>query len=111
MGCMIGGVSLIYKKANALVNAISYFTLFFTGAVVPLQVIPQIFSFPARVMPFYWCVESIRNSVLGREVLILSILSFLWFILGLGSFRAAMHRMIKKAVLHSTNQIETGLYQ
>ena len=78
MGCMIGGVSLIYKKANALVNAISYFTLFFTGAVVPLQVIPQIFSFPARVMPFYWCVESIRNSVLGQEVLILSILSFLW---------------------------------
>ena len=78
MGCMIGGVSLIYKKANDLVNAISYFTLFFTGAVVPLQVIPQIFSFPARVMPFYWCVESIRNSVLGQEVLILSILSFLW---------------------------------
>lgn len=96
MGCMIGGVSLIYKKANALVNAVSYFTLFFTGAVVPLQVIPQIFSFPARAMPFYWCVESIRNAVLGRDVFILSMLSFAWFILGLGLFRAAMRRMIEQ---------------
>lgn len=96
MGCMIGGASLLYKKANALVNAVSYFTLFFTGAVVPLQAIPQIFSFPARVMPFYWCVESIRNAGFGRAFWALSSLSCLWLLLGFGLFRAALRRMLEK---------------
>ena len=96
MGCIIGGVSLLYKKANALVNAVSYFTLFFTGAVVPLQAIPQVFSFPARVLPFYWCVESIRKAEFGREFWALSSLSCFWFLFGLGLFRATIRRMLEK---------------
>ena len=63
---------------------------------MPLQAIPQVFSFPARVLPFYWCVESIRKAEFGREFWALSSLSCFWFLFGLGLFRATIRRMLEK---------------
>lgn len=96
MGYIIAGVSLIFKKADALVNAVSYFTLFFTGAVVPLSLLPQGFSLPARMLPFCWCVESIRAAAFGPQLLGLLGVSCLWLLLGLGLFRAALLRLTEK---------------
>lgn len=92
IGCLVAGVALVYKKANALVNSVSYFTLFFTGMILPLEILPSGFSYIAAIFPFYWCVEIIRGNALWAGAVGLLLASFLWLAFGVLAFLWAMHR-------------------
>lgn len=94
IGCLVAGVALVYKKANALVNSVSYFTLFFTGMIVPLDLLPGGFARIAALLPFSWCVGAIRRNAFGPEFGGLLAASALWAALGALAFRAAMRKAI-----------------
>lgn len=94
IGCLVAGIALVYRKANALVNSVSYFTLFFTGLIVPLEVLSPFFSNIAMLLPFYWCVTVIRQNILGVEFFSLLTLSIFWVVIGKVFFNCAIHRVI-----------------
>lgn len=94
IGCLTAGVALIYKKADALVNSISYFTLFFTGILVPLEILPGIFSAIAKILPFYWCVTLIRQNTAGAALVWLLLTAALWVGLGIAFFSGAVRKAI-----------------
>lgn len=62
IGCLVAGVALVYKKADALVNSVSYFLLFFTGMIVPLELLPGAFGAAAACLPFAWCLDEIGRA-------------------------------------------------
>lgn len=86
MGFVVAGMALVYKKANALVNSISYFMLFFTGALIPLEVLPSGFLPIAKLFPFIWAVKSIQRNQISENFILLMISSLAWFIFGVGAF-------------------------
>ena len=90
IGCFVASVAIVYKKANALVNSVSYFTLFFTGMILPLEILPVGFSYTAVIFPFHWCVEIIRRGTIETSFAGLLLVSSLWFVFGIMSFRRAM---------------------
>lgn len=92
MGCFVAGVALVYKRANALVNSLSYFTLFFTGLILPLEILPAGFSYAAALFPFRWCVEIIRGNGAQAGFGGLLAASLLWLAVGALSFSRAMGR-------------------
>ena len=87
MGFVVAGIALVYKKAVALVNSISYFILFFTGTLIPLEMLPKVFSPIAKALPFIWAVNTIQENQLGRSFLLLMILSITWVAFGVGVFK------------------------
>lgn len=87
MGFVVAGIALVYKKAVALVNSISYFILFFTGTLIPLEMHPKVFSPIAKALPFIWAVNTIQENQLGRSFLLLMILSITWVAFGVGFFK------------------------
>lgn len=86
MGFVVAGIAMIYKKANALVNSVSYFMLFFTGALIPLEVLPDGFSPIAKIFPFIWAVKSIQQNQISESFIMLMISSLAWLIFGVGMF-------------------------
>ncbi len=94
IGCGVAAVALVYKKANALVNSVSYFTLFFTGLMVPLELLPAGFSYSAVILPFHWCISAIRRSLPGMELLWLTVTAAVWLLAGALCFRAAVHKVM-----------------
>lgn len=94
IGCLVAGVALVYKKAGALVNSVSYFTLFFTGLVVPLEILPRGFSAVASLLPFSWCVAVIRQNAFGPAFAGLLAVAAGWAVLGALAFAAAQRRAI-----------------
>lgn len=91
IGCLVAGVALVYKKADALVNAVSYFTLFFTGMILPLELLPRGFGSVAAALPFSWCVGLLRS---GTGWLGLLAASAFWAVAGVAAFQAALRRAI-----------------
>lgn len=91
---IVAGLALVYKKANALVNAINYFTLFFTGMIIPLEVMPKIFSYIACILPFYWCVETMKENAAGQNMIFLGVTALSWLGIGFIWFHRCLHRVI-----------------
>lgn len=91
---IVAGITLIYKKANALVNVINYFTLFFTGMMIPLEVMPRIFSYIACILPFYWCVETMKENAFGQNMVFLILTALVWLGIGFIWFHRCLYRVI-----------------
>lgn len=91
IGCLVAGVALVYKKAGALVNSVSYFTLFFTGMIVPAELLPGVFRYAAAALPFFWCVGLLRGG--GGWLGLLASAAF-WTAAGVAFFRAALRRAL-----------------
>lgn len=90
---IVAGLTLIYKKANAVVNSINYFTLFFTGLIIPLDIMPSFFSKIAYGLPFYWCIETIKKNAFDLSFLFLLGVSLLWLLAGQYFFHKSVNRM------------------
>lgn len=93
---LVAGLTLVYKKANAVVNSINYFTLFFTGLIIPLEVMPSVFAKIAYALPFYWSIETIKANSLTNAFLYLTVISLIWIGLGQWFFKKSVNRLYVK---------------
>lgn len=82
MGFIVAGIALVYKKASALVNSISYFVLFFTGVFIPLELLPDSFSLIAKSLPFIWAINTIQSNQFNYCFVSLVMTSIFWLVLG-----------------------------
>lgn len=98
MGFVVAGIAMIYKKATALVNSVSYFMLFFTGALIPLEVLPRGFSPIAKIFPFIWAVKSIQQNHFSGNFELLMISSLAWLFFGIGMFVLCNEKAMAKGI-------------
>jgi len=94
MSYTTAGLTFVYKKMNAMTNAISYFILFFTGLVIPLSILPEVVQYISYVFPFYWCINVIKNFSIINIVL-LFIVSVCWVLMGNMVYEYCFRKMIK----------------
>lgn len=99
IGYIVAGLSVIYKKAQAVARATSNLILFFSGLILPIAVVPKSFRYMARGFPFYWFMESIRqsiynsNTIMGlfnKSFVILMLVSFAWVSVGVVVFNISI---------------------
>ncbi|SHH95176.1 ABC-2 type transporter [Clostridium collagenovorans DSM 3089] len=105
MGYFVAGLAIIYKKVDAIARATSNLILFFSGLIIPLSAIPNMFHIFAKLFPFYWSMESIKNStynslsILGlgtSEFAWLFGISVFWMLVGIMSFKTSIATALKK---------------
>jgi ABC-2 type transport system permease protein len=101
LGMILGGLTVWIKNIGQTAPFIQSITMFFCGVYFPITVLPDFLQPVAKFIPFYYFIEGLRkslvpstpNSELLNYVLILLILSILFFALGSYSIK----RGIKKA--------------
>lgn len=108
IGYIVAGLSIIYKKVDAVARATSNLILFFSGLIIPITMVPQVFRLIARFFPFYWAMESIKKSTIDSSTLIglftaefasLAIVSLLWIIAGILCFRISVMKAVKEGTI------------
>jgi len=88
IGFIFAGLTLVFKRTEAIAMALNNYLLFFTGLVVPLSVLPSVFVISARIFPFYWGMEIIEHNVISLNLLAFLLCSALWCYFGNLIFKA-----------------------
>ena len=61
----LGGLALLYKSINSVVNVFSLLALLFTGALVPLNNLGIVFEYLKYLMPTTWGIDVLRRTLLN----------------------------------------------
>lgn len=108
IGYIVAGLSILYKRAEAVARATSNLILFFSGLIIPLAAVPAIFGKISMMFPFYWGMESIKSSVyeatmfvgLGNKSFCILIgLCILWFGIGVCTLSKAIKKSRYKGTI------------
>lgn len=107
-GLISAGASLIFKKADAVARTTTNIILFFSGLIIPIQVISEKYLNYAKIFPFYWAriiildsyseISFSRNS---SQLACMIALSIIWLLIGRVVFYSATSAMFEKG---SSNQ-------
>ncbi len=94
LGLIAGGATLVYKKASAVARTASNFILFFSGLIVPLDIIPSIFRNIANFFPYKWMMLILNKNALLEEYIILFVISVLWLTIGYSIYIKSIKHML-----------------
>jgi len=110
IGYAVAGLSIIYKKAQAVARATSNVILFFSGLILPITAVPNIFRYIAKVFPFYWSMESINQSIYNSKTILdlfnrsfgmLTLVSLIWVGVGILTFNHSIKIVkVKGSISH-----------
>jgi ABC-2 type transport system permease protein len=64
-GYLIGGVSLVFKHAQAFADLVQYMMIFLNGALIPVERFPDWLAFLAKLLPATQGIVVLRQAVLG----------------------------------------------
>lgn len=100
-GMILGGITIWIKNIGQTAPLIQSITMFFCGVYFPISVLPESLQSISRFVPFYWCIEGLRKSLisgtsvseLNKILLILIVLSMFFVVLGV----YALHKGLIKA--------------
>ena len=96
---LVAGLSMIYKRTQAVARATTNLILFFSGLILPITVVPKIFSVMAYIFPFHWFMKSIylkhiyyniKGSLISFGIY--SIICIIWALIGLFSFNKCVYK-------------------
>jgi len=87
-GVFLSSLTLLYTKTASFESIISYLFLFFTGAIIPLSQLPTQIGDLSKFLPLTLGIEMSKNAIkfneiVPRELLLLSINSFIYLLLGI----------------------------
>lgn len=102
IGLVFGGLSLHYKRVQAVVNTFTYLLLFFTGITVPVSALPKIIRPVSYIIPITWSNRSIRDimqcasdTTCYKSLGLLAIVLISYFIIGCLIFKISLNKAKK----------------
>ena len=110
IGYIIAGLSLLYKKVSAVASLSSNLILYFSGIIIPLHKLPNIFfNIFANILPLKWGMKTLRFlmennydigvTVINQNFVMLTGISLIWILTGLFLFTLLKNSAIKKGNL------------
>lgn len=100
LGLMLGGLSLYFKRVQAICNTLTYLFLFFTGITIPIENLPRIIQPISYALPITWaskCIQEIATKGLSTFYISRNLIGFLisvsiYCIIGYLSFNQSVKR-------------------
>lgn len=88
LGIAIASFTLLYTKTASFQGIVSYLLLLFTGAVIPLENLPNIFTKISYFIPLSLGIEISKNIIAGNQVakgdvIFLLLNSFIYIVMGM----------------------------